>query len=92
METILKIDKKLFSKYHPNVGFKSYFKTPSKMSRTMWFEDDTFMTIESPSTNGQMFDEVLQNSPLKDEIEILSKIIDNSRTITMWKCRPTSST
>ena len=91
MHTILKIDKKLFEKYKPNVGFKSYFKTPSKMSRTMWFEDDTFMTIESPSTNGAMFTEVLQASPQKDEIEILSKIVDNSRTITMWKCRPIST-
>lgn len=84
---MLKVDEKLCKKYRPNVRVKNYICTPLKMSRTILFEDNVYMSIETKCGGGDFFNDMVNHindlrttklkvNLLKKEIEKDGKIIN----------------
>jgi hypothetical protein len=81
---MLKVDEKLCKKYRPNIKVKNYFCTPLKMSRTILFEDNVYMSIETKCGGGDFFNNMVNDlitsklkvNLLKKEIEKDGKVIN----------------
>lgn len=52
---MLKIDKDICKRYKPNANVTFYFKSPCKTNRTIKFDDNTWMHIETSLSNGDGF-------------------------------------
>ena len=55
---MLKVDVNLCKKHMPNVKVKHYFKSPCKMNRSIIFDSNIFMAIESQCMDGEYWNEL----------------------------------
>ena len=84
---LLKIDRDICKKFKPNANVVFYFKSPAKTNRTIKFDDNTWMHIETPMSNGDGF-KMLQKNAIKYNgfYNVLEKHIDKqSRIIYLYE-------
>lgn len=81
---MLKIDKKICDKYKPNVGVKTYLKTPNKCARVILFEDNTIMTIKTDLLANSEIENILVNYKQLSLIE--SHEDKQNRIIKIYNC------
>lgn len=90
MNTMLKIDVKICNQYKPGITVKYYHCTPSKMIRTIQFEDDTWMCIETDESDGSHFSLIQKYAVMCDcYVDVLERHVDKQgRTIRIYKTLP----
>lgn len=76
---MLKVDIKICKTYVPNIKVKYYTCSDVKMIRSIVFENNTIMLIESQCMNGEFWEQLLDtNKKYTPEIKInlIKKIVD----------------
>lgn len=74
---LLKTDRDICKKIKPNANVILYFKSPLKTNRIIKFDDNTWMHIETPMSNGEGFLMAQKNAITHDSFyNVLEKHID----------------
>lgn len=83
---MLKTDLKLCDKIKPNINVKHYTCSPFKTSRLVWFEDNTFMHVETPFGGGDMFKQIENYTKQNNlKLELIQNIKEKKHTINLFK-------